>query len=188
MPIAAWLALGLLVPIISGCASTFPEEALRSVNRAVSVVELRGDLKAYLGQRVILGGEILDTRPRVGETEIEVLARRLRGDDTPERSDLSEGRFLLKTAQFLDPAVYAPGRRLTVIGMVTGEEERKIGELPYCYPVISAERIQLWPRDYAEPPAFYPGYPWGLYERLYPPPPWYYRPSGIRSVPPWGYW
>ncbi|HEV8458005.1 MAG TPA: Slp family lipoprotein, partial [Methylomirabilota bacterium] len=150
MRIPAYFALSL---ILGGCVSAFPEQALRSVNRALSVAELRADPKTYVGQRMILGGEVLATRPRVGETEIEVLSRILRGDNSPERSDQSEGRFLVKTTQFLDPAVYAPGRRLTVIGMVTGEEERMIGELPYRYPMISAERIQLWPRDYAEPPA-----------------------------------
>jgi outer membrane lipoprotein len=156
--------------LLGGCASGFPEAALRSVNRAITASELRADPKAYVTQRVILGGEILATRPRVGETEIEVLGQRLRGDDSPERGDESEGRFLVKTTEFLDPAVYAAGRRLTVIGAVTGEEERKIGELPYRYPVIAADRLRLWPRESGEPPLFYPGYPWGLYERLYPPP------------------
>lgn len=191
MRIPARLALGLLVLILWGCVSAFPEEALRSVNRALSVAELRAGAAAYAGQRVILGGEILATRPRVGETEIEVLARRLRGDDSPERSDQSQGRFLVRTGEFLDPAVYAAGRRLTVIGTVKGEEQRTIGELPYRYPVITAERIRLWPREYAEPPAFYPGYPWGLYDRLYPRP-YYYccygRPSRFGAGSPWPYW
>ena len=168
MRIAARPALALL--LLGGCVSAIPEEALRSVNRAITMSELRADPKAYEHQQVILGGEILATRPRVGETEIEVLGRRLRRDDIPERSDRTEGRFLVTTTEFLDPAVYASGRRLTVIGTVKGEEERKIGEVAYRYPVIGAVRIQLWPREWDEPPPFYPGYPWGLYERLYPRP------------------
>jgi outer membrane lipoprotein len=43
--------------------------------------------------------------------------------------------------------VYARGRRLTVLGTVAGLEERRVGELPFAYPVISAERIKLWPVD-----------------------------------------
>ena len=178
------LAAGLL---LGGCVSAFPEEALRAVNRALSLEELRRDPAAYVNQRVLLGGEILATRPRVGETEIEVLSRRLRGDDTPERSDRSDGRFLVKTPEFLDPAVYAEGRRVTVVGRVTGGEERTIGELPYRYPVIAADRIRLWPRDYAET---FPPYPRFQSSHSDWPYMYYGRPYHYRRVPflPPPYW
>ncbi len=63
------------------------------------------------------------------------------------RSDSTNGRFLVRTPEFLDPAIYAPGRRLTVLGTVAGRSERRVGDLPYVYPVISAERIKLWPKE-----------------------------------------
>ena len=161
--IALSLALG-------GCVTAFPEEALRSVNRTLTVRELRAAPGAHRDERVILGGEILATRPKVGETEIEVLARRLQRDDSPEQSDRSDGRFLLRTTEFLDPAIYAPGRRITVIGVVGGEEQRMIGDLPYHYPVIRSERLRLWPPDVVTAPVPYPPppYPWSYWP--YPPP------------------
>jgi outer membrane lipoprotein len=162
-----WLALGLL---LGGCASAFPEEVMRAVNRSLTVEELRGDPAAHRNERVIVGGEILSTQPRPGETQVELLTRRLRWNDSPERSDWSSGRVLLKTTEFLDPAVYAPGRRLTVVGTVTGEEERKVGELPYHYPVITVERLRLWPEDIVAGPAYYPTFSWWGYC------PWPYYP------------
>ena len=135
--------------------------------------ELRRDPGAHVGERVLVGGEILATRPGPGETEIELLSRSLAGDDRPARSDLSEGRVLVRTKEFLDPAVYAPERRVTVVGTVVGGEERKLGELPYRYPVISVEYLQLWPRE-APPPVFYPVYPWGWPYYYYP---WRFRRS-----------
>ena len=132
----------------AGCAATpFPDELTRSVNRALTLTELRARPAAHVGAHVILGGDIVATVPRPGETEVEVLSKRLGGGDVPERSDRTDGRFLVRTREFLDPAVYAPGRRLTVLGAVAGSEERRLGELPYAYPVISAERIKLWPAD-----------------------------------------
>jgi outer membrane lipoprotein len=132
----------------AGCATTpFPEELTRSVDRSLTLKELRAQPKARLGARVILGGDIVATVPRPGETEIEVLSRPLAGGDAPERGDRTDGRFLVRTREFLDPAVYARGRRLTVLGTVAGTEERRVGELPYTYPVISAERIKLWPAE-----------------------------------------
>jgi len=87
----------------------------------------------------------------------------LDSDDRPRHGDVSDGRVIVTTQQFLDPAVYAAGRRMTVIATVTGEEERKIAELPYRYPVVAAEAIKLWPREVIVPadPAPWPYYyPW----------------------------
>jgi len=141
-------ALVLVAVFVAGCAtSPFPEELARSADRALTLRELRRDTTAHLGARVILGGEVLATTPKPGETEIEVLSRSLRAGDVPERSDHTTGRFLVRTPEFLDPAIYAPGRRLTVLGTVAELSERRVGDLPYAYPVISAERIKLWPKD-----------------------------------------
>lgn len=140
--------LVFLAAFVAGCAtSPFPEDLARSADRTLTVRELRIDATAHLGRRVILGGEILATTPKPGETEIEVLSRPLRAGDVPERSDSTNGRFLVRTPDFLDPAIYAPGRRLTILGTVAGRSERRVGDLPYAYPVISAERIKLWPKD-----------------------------------------
>jgi len=117
------------------------------IRNRLSLAQIRADPRAHLGARVILGGDILATTPKAGDTEVEVLARRLDRGDAPDRSDSSSGRFLVRTPGFLDPAIYARGRRITVLGTVTGSEERPVGELPYAYPVIAAERIKLWPKE-----------------------------------------
>jgi outer membrane lipoprotein len=181
-----WLRPVLLAVLVAGCATAFPDAVMRTVDTRITVDELLRDPAARKGARVILGGDILAVQPRSGLTEIEILARRLRGDDSPERSDRSPGRVLLHTAEFLDPAVYAPGRRITVIGEVTGVEERKIGEVPYRYPVITVERIRLWPQDVVLGPAYYP-YPWGFGPYGYGP---YYDPFyiGPRRYHPGWWW
>jgi outer membrane lipoprotein len=144
----------------AGCASSpFPETLTRSVNRSVTLAQIRVDATAYTGARVIVGGEILATTPKAGETEIEVLSRSLDGGDAPERSDRSPGRFLARTPEFLDPAIYSRGRRITVLGTVAGIDERPVGELPYAYPIIAAERIKLWPKEGAWVGGEYPPVP-----------------------------
>ncbi|HSE05720.1 MAG TPA: Slp family lipoprotein [Methylomirabilota bacterium] len=168
-----WLAL-LLPPVLAaGCATAFPDEVMRTVNTAITADELRAMPEAHKGARVIVGGEILATQPREGLTEIELLTRRLRGDDSPARTDSSPGRVLLRAKDFLDPAVYAQGRRITVVGEVAGVEERKIGDVPYRYPVIGLERIRLWAQDVVVVPA-YP-YSWPYYYGPYWDPFWPHR-------------
>jgi len=151
----------LLAVLVGGCATAFPESVMRTVDTRITADALVRDPAVLKGARVIIGGDILSVQPRPGLTEIELLARRLQGDDSPERSDRSPGRVLVHSPEFLDPAVYAAGRSITVVGEVTGVEERKIGEVPYRYPVIRAERIRLWPKDVALGPGYYP-YPWGF--------------------------
>ncbi len=145
---------------VAGCAAApFPEALTRSVNRSLSLAEIRANPQAHAGAQVILGGEILATTPKPGETEIEVLSRALDNGDAPEQSDRSSGRFLVRTPGFLDPAIYARGRRITVLGTVAGIKDRPVGELPYAYPVIAAERIKLWPREGAWLGGEYPPVP-----------------------------
>ncbi len=170
-----------LIVLLGGCASAFPDDVLRSVDRSVTVALLREDPSAYLGRRVMVGGDILATRPMPGATEVEVLAKPLNVEGRPRHGDDSQGRMIVRTSQFLDPAVYAEGRRLTVVGDVTGAEERKIGELPYRYPVVTAVDIRLWPREVVAPypppwPYFY-AWPYPAYYG------WRYRAWG-----PWPYW
>ena len=172
-------ALLLLAALLgAGCASAFPPAALEGVNRGATAAALRQDVTRFMDQRVVVGGEILAARPRPGQTEVELLTRPLRSDDSPERTDASDGRVLIRTETFLDPAVFAEGRRITVVGRVTGAEERAIGELPYRYPVIASEHIRLWSQDVPVPypyPYAYMGYPWW---------PWGYSLRPYWPVPP----
>jgi len=179
-----WLGLLLLAVLGAGCATAFPDEVMRTVNTRITADELRALPDAHKGARVIVGGDILGTQAREGETEVELLARRLHDDDSPERGDRSPGRILLRTKEFLDPAVYAPGRRITVVGEVTGLEERKIGDVPYRYPVIGVERIRLWPKDVVVAPGYGAPYQWPYYWPYGP----YYDPFWPRRYHPGWWW
>jgi outer membrane lipoprotein len=150
------------VVLLTGCASVFPEEKLAGVDRSVTLGVLRSDPDRFRQARVLLGGEIVQTRPRTGSTEIEVLSRPLGERDAPQYTDFSDGRFLLVAPDFLDPAVYAVGRRLSVVGTVTGSEERPLGERPYRYVIVAVDQLYLWPRPvgtlYPYGPYSYPYY------------------------------
>jgi len=163
--------------LLAGCAGVIPEAAWQGVDRNFAFADLRADPDAARGRRVVFGGEILHTTVRAQETEIEVLHYPLGSDDHPNLSEASGGRFLVRRAGFLDPAVYAPGRLVTVGGIVAGAVERPVGEVPYRYPVIQADHLYLWPRFETLYPSMPYPYPWPPY------PPYYRYP--FRS-PYWG--
>jgi outer membrane lipoprotein len=151
----------------AGCMSVFPKEMLRGVDRSLTLAVLRSDPDTYRQARVVLGGEIIETRPKTGSTEIEVLSRPLGEGDAPKRTDHTDGRFLVLAPDFLDPAVFAPGRRVSVVGTVAGSEERTLGGQPYRYVMIRADQIYLWPRPVAGAPYPYPPAPFPYYWPYY---------------------
>lgn len=179
MPNTRLLALLLgLVPLMSiGGCTTVPEPIRKAPPGDVQPGEVRAAPQQYLGATVRWGGDIVKVHNRQSETLIEIVGRRLDSQGRPRAEDQSLGRFLAKVTGFLDPAIYAAGREVTVRGQLEGTIEQPIGEFPYRYPVVRAEHVQLWPTRPQPPPYPYydpfwydPWYPWGW--PYYP----YYRP------------
>jgi outer membrane lipoprotein len=170
-----WLraALGrsglLLLALLAGCSASPISKPLRQAaaqQPAFSDLAARPD--AYKGRSVLLGGSIVQTTNLPKSTEIEVLQKPLDSyDDGPEDSDRSSGRFLVRCAGFLDSAIYAKGRDITVAGAVEGQETRALDQIQYAYPVIGCQQIYLWPNT---PPAayYYPYPPYGGYGPWWP--------------------
>ena len=153
------LALSLLV--LSGCATA--PAPLRGEFSALTPAE--ASRNQVTGERVRWGGTIVGTDPRAEETCFEVLGRPLSDTGRPRRTDAGAGRFLACRGGFYDPAIFADGRELTVVGRVSGSETRPVGQYAYAYPRVDADVVFLWPeRD--ERDVYYVG-TMGLWHRPY---------------------
>jgi len=181
-----WLVIGCLTLVGMGCAHVISEPLRQQAQPPVSFAELRTDPEALKGRTVILGGEILQTSNLREGTRVEVLQRPLSDSETPRLTDTTGGRFMAFCSEYLDPAVYAPRRRITVAGRVLGSYTGKVGEVDYTYPLVSCEEIHLFPTASAElrRQAAYPWwygdpyfYPWtiGPYPYAFWGPYWRYR-------------
>jgi outer membrane lipoprotein len=60
----------------------------------------------------------------------------------------------VRTEEFLDSAVYHPGRVLTVVGEVAGRKTMPVDETSYEYPLLVAKALHLW-RPSAGPRFFF---------------------------------
>ena len=171
----------LLMALLTGCAtSPFPKTFRQAAKQQPSLPELSAHPEAYKGRTVLLGGTIVETTNQPKTTEIEILQKPLSGyDDRPQDTDQSSGRFLARCEGFLDSAVYAKGREVTVAGEVQGREVRQIDQVQYPYPVVSCKKIHLWPNrpsvvySYPSPYGYGPYGPWwrgwpGYYPYWYP--------------------
>jgi outer membrane lipoprotein len=94
------------------------------------------------------GGQIVAVHNLRNRTELEVLAYPLAPGGRPGSRGAPLGRFIAVRAGFLEPADFAPGRLLTVSGVVGPPREGTVGEARYLFATVSAENLRLWQDDY----------------------------------------
>lgn len=130
--------------ILSGCAPVIPQKTLDIVDHRIQFDDVRGDPEKYNGSIVLLGGVIVAVENQDKETVIEVMQQPLNSSLRPIKPGASAGRFLAGFTGFKDPAIYAPGRLITIVGMVKGSQVRPLGMMAYRYPVIGVAEDYLW--------------------------------------------
>lgn len=130
---------------VAGCAAVISQESLKTVDQDIRFEQLLENPDAYRGKVVLLGGEIINTENVPNKTVIVVLQRSLGYNKKPDSEGESKGRFIVSTPGFLDPAIYRPRRKITVVGSVMGKQVRPLGELEYAYPVIEKKELYIWP-------------------------------------------
>ena len=169
--VLSWIAmLGLLISA-SGCATAISKGLRDQADRNINYGEVLKNPDTYRGVLVIWGGDILSTKNLKEGTLLEILQKPTDFEDRPKDVDQSAGRFLAMYQGYLDEAIYAKGREVTVAGKIQGRKVMPLGEITYTYPLIEAAEIYLWPKR-SEERYYYPPYwydPW-----------WYY--------PYWRYW
>ena len=174
-----WFWIPLLL-VLGACATNIPDAIREPPPGDLSVAEVRRDPNAHIGRHVRWGGTIAGVENKKTETLLELVARDLDSDGRPRMTDRSPGRFLARVDGFLDPAVYANGREMTVAGTLEGVTTRTIGEYTYRYPLVKTDAVYLWEprverrsrRDYDDP-FWGPWGPWGPWPYpYYPYPGW----------------
>jgi outer membrane lipoprotein len=147
-----WLAV-----ILTACGGGISRQARDQVTYSGSFAELQQAPARYRGAMVLLGGRVIETLTKEGATDMVVLQLGIDNRDRPLDNDQSQGRFLVRSARFIDPAIFPPGTLITVVGRVKGSETRPIGEMPYNYLVIEPIEMQKWPAGGDASPRFHFG-------------------------------
>jgi len=143
-----------LVALLSACGPVFSKQSLREVDPAITFQELIKDPQKYSGKVTLLGGRILATTVRGGETWVEVLEQPLDWQQKPEDTDVSHGRFFIRFADFRDPVIYAAGRKITVLGEVQGKIVLPLTGMEYTYPLLLPREHHLWEPESGFGPSF----------------------------------
>jgi hypothetical protein len=110
----------------------------------------------YTGSVVIWGGVIISVDNCSDGSSIAVLQTPLDDRDQPKDIEYSRGRFIATTPHLADPLVFGKGRRITVVGEISGKETMPIGRSAlYSYPVLRIKQLVLWSLPDYLPPVYY---------------------------------
>ncbi len=167
----------VLVSLVLGACSTVSDQFAQSVPGSPELAQVLTSDKTYQGLQVRWGGVILSVRNEETSSLIEVLQQPLLHNGRPNTTGLSQGRFLIKVNEFVDPEVYTPKKSITVIGILSGSKTEKVGEFDYDFPIVISQmgNYRLWqqqpPVRYYQADPFYDPY-WHRPSYYYP-----YRPS-----------
>jgi outer membrane lipoprotein len=166
------LTLACLILLIAGC-SPFSKTVRQQIDERLTFAEVQKDPDRFTGKKGLWGGVIIETTNTQAGTLIKVRQADLDFETRPKDLDTSHGRFLVRHSRFLDPAIYAEDREISVFGEIIGKEDMPLGEILYTYPVVRAEALHLWERR--RDPMHYDPWFWDYY-----PYPWFYRPHPYR--------
>ena len=137
----------LLLPLLLGACAGAPALDSSQVDHVLTPAVVAAEPGYATDRQILWGGIILGTTNLPDRTLIEMLAYPLDRREKPQRDEVPLGRFLLEQSGFLDPAIYAAGRLLSVTGTVVRTETGKVGDSEQTCPVVSARALHLWPED-----------------------------------------
>ena len=179
----------ILCLLLSAC-SNLPPAIEDAPLYDLSYVEAAQNMAKYKNAPVRWGGMIVEVENEQNFSVLQVLYYPLNSYGRPQTSQDNVGRFLIKSAQFLDPAIYAKNSLVTVAGTLNGMSERTIGKKVMQLPEVASNTLYLWP--VYEPVSTYGGFGYSgfgyyggdPYSRFYGYPPFYwggfYRPYPYR--------
>jgi outer membrane lipoprotein len=122
----------------------------------LSYQEAITNLSKYTNAPVRWGGTIVEVENEATFSAIQILLYPLGSYGRPDLDEPNQGRFVMKTPEFLDPAVYKKDASITVAGTIEGDAERTIGKKTLRLPLVAAKQIHMWPEQYYN--AYYGGY------------------------------
>ncbi len=161
--LSGFLLSGFFLFVVSGCAYYPISKELRNqANKDLTFSQVIQNPEAYTGKTVIWGGLIIETSNPPNGGEITVLQTPLDSGEYPNTKS-TYGQFIAKTSAFVDPVIYAKGRKVTLAGEIIGKRVKAQQVMRYTYPVVGVKELFLWSKEkvWWQPPSYY-GWKWDL--------------------------
>jgi outer membrane lipoprotein len=146
---------------LSACTS-LPKEITDPPSYDLTYIEAVSKVPKFKNAPVRWGGTIVEVENEPDFSAIQILLYPLGYHGRPDLDEPSQGRFVMKTPSFLDPAAYKKNSSITVSGILEGQTERMIGNKTLNLPLIAAKQFHLWQdEDYYNSYGGYGGFGFG---------------------------
>ena len=137
-----------VVVAIAGCASS------PSIHRApandLQLTQVLSNVNAAQNQVIRWGGAVVEVNNQSDFAEVTLVQFPLNRIGKPVATLQSDGRFIVRTEQFLDPLIYHSGALITVLGTVSELRSVAVDERMLQQPVIELQQVHVWPDNYGD--------------------------------------
>jgi len=128
---------------ITACAS-IPEQLRNESVSGLQVASVQATESCEVQLPVRWGGVITKVETTNEGTFIEVISKELGRNSRPKLTDVTYGRFIALSKNFIEPEIYKAGREITVLGDVAHCVPGKIDKMDYRFPMVKVTALQLW--------------------------------------------
>ncbi len=143
--------------LVSACSS-IPETIRNAPQADINLLQVQNDFLAHQSKTVRWGGTVIKVENMENESILHIMSYPLEYKGRPDLSAREEGRFIVKTKEFLDPAIYTKNSELSIFGSLVGESEHLIGQKKLKLPTIKLQELYLWPEYLRQSYYGYSGY------------------------------
>lgn len=134
----------------------------------VQLEHVLSDFDNYIGKTVRWGGKVIKVNNDEQSSTVQMLQFPVNSFGRPKTSKPSQGRFLTRVSEFLDPEIYKEGTSVTFVGKVESMESVQVDKKSIQLPVIGIHESHIWSDRYKEPTFIYIGHPYGGYYGHHP--------------------
>lgn len=160
--------VSIFLLLLAGC-SNVPVAIKTAPQPDWQLSQISGKAASHQGEAVRWGGQIVKVDNDDSGSLLHIAQFPLGSYGRPDNSEDSDGRFLARTADFIDPYIYKSGTLVTVAGHIAAEKNVTVDQKTMTIPVISINQIYRWtPRQYArdryyDHPYYYDRFGYGMY-------------------------
>lgn len=154
----------ILLTALTAC-SNVPKQIKSPPADDVQLNQVIANKELVASQPVRWGGEIVEIENTDDVSLIQVVQFPLNHYGKPQLNKDSQGRFIARSNEFFDPAVYKQGSLITFSGIATTDTaKRSIDEKQIIMPIIDVTDSYRWqvyeprPSTYYYDPFYYPYY------------------------------
>lgn len=154
------LIITIFALTLSACGTAPSNTDQRGPYGAVQLEQVTPAVDSHTGQSVQWGGKIIEVNNFQNYSQLQLVQFPLNRYGRPIETGKSQGRFFVRSNDFLDPEIFTVGSFLTVNGEVVDKATVKVDQKDLILPVVKLADSQRWPVNKESGRPYNPKHDW----------------------------